>query len=323
MNRNLLKVSHPRGFVNERNWIFEILLKDFLGINYSLEATDRLDVQLTYNNRSLTIRDSFFQMPESAWLAERSLPSSPCTYWSTDSIDLNITLTNKDVPVIFGEPNCMVSSAKIELQLDIFGSAFFMLSRYEEVVLSARDRYDRFPSQASFSHQNNFLERPVVNEYLEILWSFIKHLWPDIQRKPRQYRNIITCDVDTPYQRGTKNLLRQVGHIGTDIAVQKDFRKAGKSLLNYFASKKGNYQFDPYYTALNWIIDVNEAVGNSVTFNFMAGISEPKLDVCYTMKEINIRALMRKIFERGHEIGLHPSFNTYLDELQLKTEADT
>ena len=69
------------------------------------------------------------------------------------------------------------SDGGIQLGLDIFGSVFFMITRYEEVVKSDRDEYDRFPAAASLAYQEGFLDRPIVNEYLEILWTCMKRLW--------------------------------------------------------------------------------------------------------------------------------------------------
>jgi hypothetical protein len=53
-----------------------------------------------------------------------------------------------------------------------------MLARYKEVARSDRDEHDRFPAAASLTHQEGFFERPIVNEYLEILWSCVKRLLP-------------------------------------------------------------------------------------------------------------------------------------------------
>ena len=58
-----------------------------------------------------------------------------------------------------------------------------MLSRYEEAILKGRDKHDRFPSWISVADKGNFLERPIVNEYLEILWSCLSSLWNDLKRK--------------------------------------------------------------------------------------------------------------------------------------------
>lgn len=83
-----------------------------------------------------------------------------------------------------------VQDFKVKLGLDIFGSAFFMLTRYEEVVKSVKDEHERFQARASLAYQEGFLERPIVNEYLEILWWSMKRLWPNLERKKESFEYI-------------------------------------------------------------------------------------------------------------------------------------
>ncbi|MCK5687272.1 polysaccharide deacetylase family protein, partial [bacterium] len=71
------------------------------------------------------------------------------------------------------------------------------------------------------------------------------------------------------------------------------------------------------------MMDVNEKAGNRIAFYFITDHSHPKLDGCYHMDEPVIRNLIRHIAKRGHEIGLHGSYNTYLDGTQFRHEADT
>ena len=53
-----------------------------------------------------------------------------------------------------------------------------MLSRYEEAVLLDRDDHDRFPATASIAYKTGFLDRPIIDEYVEILWVAMKRVWP-------------------------------------------------------------------------------------------------------------------------------------------------
>ena len=55
------------------------------------------------------------------------------------------------------------------------------------------------PGAAGADLKANFLDRPIVNEYLEILWSCIHSIWPDLERKEYKAKNFITCDVDLPF----------------------------------------------------------------------------------------------------------------------------
>lgn len=58
----------------------------------------------------------------------------------------------------------------IQQRLDVFGKASFILTFYEGVVKGDRDVHDRCLAEASLAYQEGFIERPIVNEYLEILW---------------------------------------------------------------------------------------------------------------------------------------------------------
>ena len=60
---------------------------------------------------------------------------------------------------------------------------------------------------------------------------------------------------------------------------------------------------------------------NTMSFHFIAGHADPEMDGCYSLDEPIIRKLMRRISNRGHKIGLHPSYNTYQDGEQLHREA--
>ena len=74
-----------------------------------------------------------------------------------------------------------------------------MLTRYEEYVIKKRDNLDRFEYKESFAHKNSFLDRPIVNEYLELLWCGIRMIAPDLERRKRKYTVIPTHDIDKPF----------------------------------------------------------------------------------------------------------------------------
>ena len=73
----------------------------------------------------------------------------------------------------------------IECGIDIFASSFFMLTRWEEYVNKIRDMHNRFPAYASLACKNNFLDRPIVNEYVEMLWNMLKFLGCKQEKKKR------------------------------------------------------------------------------------------------------------------------------------------
>jgi peptidoglycan/xylan/chitin deacetylase (PgdA/CDA1 family) len=67
-------------------------------------------------------------------------------------------------------------------------------------------------------------------------------------------------------------------------------------------------------------MNASERQGLRDAFYFIADHSAGEVDGSYSLDEPWIRRLMREIHERGHEIGLHPSFNTFSDEEQTRRE---
>ncbi len=330
----MISVYCPKTYQPEREYICHVLLKEFLGLEFHIEYRDADDWIICdeQGNNSLVLPDLLFKTPKKQWLTTNSLPRQPLAQWDAEQSGFKFNLIDKKIPVIFGNLDFFSSQRRssyskkyqktVTLPIDIFGSAFFMLSRYEEVVKPDRDAHDRFPAWASLAYQEGFLSRPIVIEYLEILWAYMKSLWQGLERKQRTYQMLVTCDVDHPYQDGLRNPIRQIKTIGGDLIYRKNPLLATKSTLNYLASRFGNYSLDPYLTAIYWIMDINEKAGNRVTFYFKADQTDPQFDSSYSLDEPIIRKLLRDIHNRGHEIGLHPSYRTYRDGKQLCLEAD-
>src|SRR5690606_16397775 len=62
----------------------------------------------------------------------------------------------------------------------------------------------------------------------------------------------------------------------------------------------------------DWIMSVSEKHGLTSAFYFICGRTDTERDAQYEIEHPAIRQLLRSIHKRGHEIGLHPSFNTFL-----------
>jgi len=233
-------------------------------------------------------------------------------------------LISPELPVIFGkQPGnnhwCRVINNRITLGLDIFGSAFFMLTLFEEYVKSDRDKHDRFPSAASLAYQEGFLERPIVNEYLEILWACMARLWPSLKRKERKFQIRVSHDVDAPFAVALQSPVRLLRSVGGDIIKRHDLLLALRRLRLWTKVKMGDDTAD-WYNTFDWIMTQSEQVGLQSAFYFITDHTGGKIDGDYSIDHPRIRRLMKHIHKRGHEIGLHLSYNTYLDSLQTHKE---
>lgn len=311
----------------ELSYTLNLLLKEFLGLDYKFQkdTSEQEQIKITQDGckSSLTLNTNFFISSNDDWLTQQSMPKMPLKHWNTKELGLNINLVNSKVPVIYGYSGHTTDNKKnnTRLNLDIFGSAFFLLSRYEEAITLKRDKHNRFPAKASIAYKAKFLDRPLVDEYTEILWAVMKKIWPNLKRKKRVAKTLISCDVDAPYSPATKHWNIAVKLIVGDLLKRKSIKLAIKTLLNAIASRLGNYSFE-YYDTFDWIMDINEKNGNKVTFFFISDHSGGKIDGDYSLKEPRIQALIQKIHHRGHKIGLHGSYNTYKDAKQITTETN-
>ncbi|MEN6327040.1 MAG: polysaccharide deacetylase family protein [Syntrophomonas sp.] len=328
----MLTIHVPNTYIPERSYIIRILLHEFLGLDINLRIEKRSDILIKMNNdqagRTLRIADVLFQTPTSQWLTMGSLPNQPLRIWTPPNIFGDVLLISFRIPIIYGvEPKddnlcngyLTENGQELYMGLDIFGSAFFMLTRYEEYVKPDRDRYDCFPASASLSYQEGFLDRPIINEYLEILWWCLTYLWPGIKRKNRYFRMIVTHDVDVPFAQAFSGVQKLIRNCGGDLLIRKSAKNAFNRLISWQAVKRGKYRKDVNYT-FDGLMDISEKNSIRSAFYFKTACTNTIYDDIYSIDHKYMRQLLRDIHGRGHEIGLHPSYETYKNPAQTKAE---
>lgn len=246
----------------------------------------------------------------------------PCTHWDAEAEDWYSVLGNPlPAPGVKQLPAPLIEQQdkNYVIHYDILGLTYWMLSRQEEIGRIDLDNHGRFPATASHAYKHGYLERPNVDEWLHILGQVIQRTWPQLKLKQHQFSMRVSHDVDNPSRYGfctSKNLIRA---IGGDIIKRRDFKSALLAPWIHFHTKQELHPQDPYNT-FDWIMDVSEQHGLTSAFYFIFGGNAPQ-DADYQPEHPAIRALMRRIHERGHEIGLHPSYNTYQNPEIIVAEA--
>ena len=322
----MLKIKIPNICEIEQRYLLDVLLSDFLGLTFEVEIYEGDVIEIMRssnlnNDCKITLDASFFHKAQQDWLNPKSMPVLPLETWMPEDDGIQANLVTPVIPIIYGSPGLVKNGKHIHLNLDIFGSIFFMLSRYEEVITKDRDKHDRFPSWASVAYKANFLDRPIVNEYLEILWDCLSTLWTDLKRKKRQANNFITCDVDLPFDPALNSLKSSIKKTLKLLIKDKRPISAFKVVLLYLAFKIGLEIKDVYREAISWIMDVNESVGNSVNFYFIVQ-NTSRLDTTENFDSYKMRSLFLEIYNRGHKIGLHPGYETYNNIVNFKKTVD-
>jgi len=233
-------------------------------------------------SKFMPLRDNFFE------------PQIPVLYWGK----------NERKDVLFKKDNLIVSMA------DIIASAFFLLTRYEEMIVKERDKYDRFPAGQSIAFRERFLHRPIVHEYAELLWDWIKTLAPAATRREKTFKVRLTHDIDM-FGLHT-SLVKKIARIPWELCfkeekVTKVFQRSKQGFLALSGGKKGPYD------RLEQLMDISEDHGLCSYFYIMAD----NVDAPYKISDRRVMTTIQNILSRGHEIGLHPNFGTYTSYKKL------
>jgi hypothetical protein len=322
-NTPLFIVKVPDRYFPEREYILRLLFQEWLGqrIDLQIHAASHTEITVAGHPARLMVSDVLFQTPEPEWLQASSLPSRPLRRWQVlrevpearvceETLPLLYPATPADTPIITWD----MDGASIDF--DLFGSCFFMLTRYEECVVPVRDLHERFPARASIAYQEGFLLRPIVNEYLEVLWAVMRRLWQFLTRPERHYRVVPTHDVDWPaigYKTPWSLVLR--GAAG-DLIKRRDARLAMARLR---AKVRGDFASDPANT-FDWLMTLSEQRNLRSEFYFIADHTAGIRDGVYSLEQPFIQALMRQVHQRGHVVGLHPSYESYRAPEQIARE---
>ena len=234
--------------------------------------------------------------------------------------------TGSRLPVLIGDAhygdNAWRSTEHgLDLSIDVFGSVFLCLSRMEELIVRARDRHDRFPAAESLAVAAGLLERPIVDEYVDLLFAGMRRLWPALQRPATAFRLRPTHDVDRPFAAFGQARWVVARSLAADLLKRRQPRLAARRLRAVADARAGRVDRDPYAT-YDFLMTAGERAGVRSTFYFLAGALPDEPDFRYRLDDPRLRPVLRSIGDRGHEIGLHASYQSYRQPERLARERE-
>ena len=309
-------VANPPTFSALLAWI-EQLLRERISPSLALffdPESQQWKLRCAASDATITLR----QIPGLYQLGDSS--ALPCSNWDVGAEGF------KSIEPLLPAPGCdevhqpllTASESGIHLNYDIPGLTYWMLARCEEVDPPPEllDNHQRFPATASHAFRHGYLERPIVDEWIGILRQVIERLWHRLPLVQPQFQVVVSHDVDNPsaYAFGRKRILAR--KIGSHLLMSRDPAKAFSALWIRHKTKQHLFHGDPFNT-FDWLMDTSEAAGIRSAFYFICGRTNHGFDAEYEPEHPAIRHLMRRIYQRGHEIGLHPSYETcaYPDRL--------
>ena len=306
-----IEIGIPKSFIPEREYAIKVLFDTLLGVDYELRP--RIGIRdyiiRVSGGKKLIVQDHFFSSLDEneGYLDKKNLPTQAA-----------LTAYENDLPetvIIYGSNYFAQTEENTVLGIDIFASSFFMLTRWEEVVINKKDSHQRFYHQQAYAYQQNFLHRPVVNEYAELLRRLLLQLGYKGGFKKQEFQLIPTHDVDhIRYWKSEHQMKRQVGG---DVLKRYNPLLALKTYKEYHKVAKGIMK-DPYDT-FDFLMTKSEEAGLQSRFYFIAG-GKTDHEGNYDIRSKESKNLIQQIKERRHIIGIHPSYDSYLDVEMLKNE---
>lgn len=268
-----------------------------LGFEKNIVVDKRNDIKIEYNKKSFVLPAYFIESEGDQFLKERN------------SFDFSLKKFRFNGIEFLGMyPRKGESKSATKYDIDIIGTIFVMLSRYEEQILPKQnfDYYNRFKPENAINFK--YLDTPVVDELVSLFKRLLlRKLDLNLKQKGEAFKISPSHDVDRPFEYLYYSKKRLLKRLGGDLLVRRDPKMAVRRLAKYQKVKSGGLDSDPYNT-FEWIMDQSEQNNRTSTFHFITQVTDPEKDQDYDLQNTEMKSLFKKIDQRGHQIALHPSF---------------
>ncbi len=206
-------------------------------------------------------------------------------------------------------PAFFITSHSEDINFDIFSAAFYMISRYEEYLQFPTDIHGRFQASSSLAFRNNFLEVPVVDQWIQKLGEVLTKKYPGLTLPSKKFDWISSIDVDTAWAFLNRNFINTSLSILKSFFTSKDFFKRIRILQG-----KEN---DPFYT-FDFLKEIHSGDPDKLIFFFLAG-KPGGFDRNIDPTNKNWQGLVKDI-SSVFKTGLHPSYRSFRNSGLLKLE---
>lgn len=171
---------------------------------------------------------------------------------------------------------------------DLFASAFYLISRYEEYLPCIKDIHDRYLPEQSIAFRFQFLEYAMVNRYIYAIQKQISAYYSHFTPKKIQAQSLFTIDIDHAFY--AKN-----------VSLEKFLKR---NILNLFQSEeKDKYDtYDYIYQKLH------EAKLAHKTF--MLCPEKPDKNDHFNKREDKSFLELLKLLNYKTDLNIHPSYNS-------------
>ena len=224
----------------------------------------------------------------SGWFEQPKMPKMPIQAF-------------QGMPILFGEPKMEDCDGRLFVCADLVASAYFLMSRYEELLNPVRDEHGRFLGKESVPYKNGFIDRPVVDEYGRWLRNLIRQrLGLDTTAEHKGISKIwLTHDVDMPFEtRGLKGRLRDVA---SNLVHRHKLSVA--PIIDYCTGRSNPYTF-------LWLLEFDNSISASnveTVYFILARKNGDSRDNWY-LDDKRWPDLLAQFRKYGVTLGIHASY---------------
>ena len=177
----------------------------------------------------------------------------------------------------------------------------------------------RFLSTYSYLGRSNLVDRPWIDEWIDWLRQLIIETWPSVNPKKPKFEMQLSRDVDIPAKFFFHSPLDMALRTSKKLMTERSPSSALSLISKWRQVRKHGIESDPYYN-FDWIMHQSEIRGLTSRFFFICGHTGGRVDGNYDIEDASIVALIKSIDDRGHIIGLHPSFGSWTSADILRAE---
>jgi hypothetical protein len=198
---------------------------------------------------------------------------------------------------------------------DVLATIFLLVTRYEEYVAdpSLLDNHNRFSAKISIAKKFNFLQKPIVNQWVMEINKRLQELFPELKMTLPSYRFQPTFDIDMPWKYKNKGFFRTVG------GFAKDLLNLNVVELKNRANILRGVKDDPYFT-FDYIFEEHKRHNHQPIFFLLLG-DYAEFDKNPDVHNRPFQAFIHAI-SSNYAVGLHPSYRSNFDLSILKKEKE-
>lgn len=297
MTKSMLLI-YTHKITHRNKYIFNLIFKDTLGMDFVLTA----DLEE-------------FKTHQGAKLSYTTNPVCDEVHFSSRHLLFESGITEQNIPTFdHGGTKVFFATGKASaLPFDVFAASFYLVTRYEEYLPHIRDEHDRFDAKDSLAFMNGFLQRPVVNVWIQWIRQIIQKRYVEITFRKNNYEFVSTIDIDNAFAYREKGFTRSIGGYLKSLSTLNfgELTERTKVLLGL--------EKDPYDTYEFQLEMLNKYKFRSVYFFLLGdyGVNDKNLPI----ESRKFQSLIKMLGDYA-TVGIHPSYGSNKNKDQLKKEVE-